>query len=94
MEGAREIDQEFIDEYSKLNTILQYDIDQATVNQKIQANKFDEVVQKLTENNYLVDKFKDKLEEKNRENQELRLQLESNDQDQTFKKIEELGYKV
>ena len=42
--------------------ILEYDIEQASVNQKIQENKFDEVVQKLTENNFLVEKYKDKMD--------------------------------
>lgn len=68
MEKARELDQQFIAEYAKLNSILEYDIEQANVNQKIQANKFDEVVQKLTENNFLVEKYKDKMDQKNKEN--------------------------
>ena len=62
LEKAKELDQQFIGEYAKLNTILEYDIEQASVNQKIQENKFDEVVQKLTENNFLVEKYKDKMD--------------------------------
>ncbi len=51
MRQIKDMDQEFIEEYEKINKMLSHDIEQKNLQFKILENRFEEVVQKLTENN-------------------------------------------
>ncbi len=64
MRQIKDMDQEFIEEYEKINKMLSHDIEQKNLQFKILENRFEEVVQKLTENNMIIDKFKNKCNEK------------------------------